>query len=57
MFIVKNFNCKLVDLKKNPSLSKVILNTNIKVNNKYNQLLPYIFIRNEENLGKKYDFL
>ncbi|KAE9535736.1 hypothetical protein AGLY_007637 [Aphis glycines] len=50
------FDCKLINLSKIPQVKKIILNTNIKVNNKYNKILPNICNENRENIGKKYDF-
>lgn len=57
MFIVRKFDCKLVDMRKYPPLPKAILNTNIKINKNYCQTLPYIFTKNGETIGLKYDFL
>ncbi|XP_050436650.1 condensin-2 complex subunit H2-like isoform X2 [Adelges cooleyi] len=54
---LKKFDCKLINLTKLPPVPKIVLNANIKVDNKYNQILPYIFIGNGENIGKKYDFM
>lgn len=56
-FLVKNFDCKLINLSKKPAVPKIVLNANIKVDNKYSKILPYIFIGNGENIGKKYDFM
>lgn len=56
-YIVTNFNCKLVDLRKKQTLPKLELNTNIKVSNLYIEILPYIYIENDENIGKKHDFM
>jgi len=53
---VNIFDCKLINLSKNPQVKKTILNTNIKVNNKYNTILPNICNEKGENIGKKYDF-
>lgn len=54
---MKQFDCKEINLSKLPSLPKIILNANVKVDSKYSQILPYISIGNGENIGKKYDFL
>jgi len=56
VYTVKNFDCKLINLRKKPLVTKIVLNTNIKVDNKYSKLLPYICNANKENIGKKYDF-
>ncbi|XP_060869795.1 uncharacterized protein LOC132944456 isoform X2 [Metopolophium dirhodum] len=53
---LKNFDCKQINLKKKPLVTQIVLNTNIKVDNKYSKLLPYICNANKENIGKKYDF-
>ncbi|CAI6361205.1 unnamed protein product [Macrosiphum euphorbiae] len=53
---LKNFDCKQINLRKKPLVTKIVLNTNIKVDNKYSKLLPYICNANKENIGKKYDF-
>lgn len=57
VYLVKNFDYKVIDLSKMSSGPKIVLNSNIKVENKYCQILPYISIGNGENLGKKYDFM
>lgn len=57
MFTVTNFNCKLVNLSKKPHPPKIELNTNIKANTLYKEILPYICTGNGENIGKKYDFV
>ncbi|XP_025201010.1 uncharacterized protein LOC112598686, partial [Melanaphis sacchari] len=53
---LKIFDCKQINLGKKPRVTKIILNTNIKVDNKYSKILPYICNKNGENIGKKYDF-
>jgi hypothetical protein len=53
---VNNFDCKLINLGNKPRVAKIVLNTNIKVDNKYSKILPYICNENGENIGKKYDF-
>ncbi|KAL5240379.1 hypothetical protein ACI65C_007789 [Semiaphis heraclei] len=53
---LKNFDCKLINLRKKPLIKKIVLNTNIKVDNKYSKILPYICNSKRENIGKKYDF-
>lgn len=57
VYLVKNFDCKIINLSKRPILPKIVLNSNIKVENKYSKILPYIFVGNGENIGKKYDFM
>lgn len=54
---VKIFDSKDINLSKKPALPKIVLNANIKVDNKYSKILPYICIGNGENIGKKYDFM
>ncbi|XP_060840521.1 uncharacterized protein LOC132921473 isoform X2 [Rhopalosiphum padi] len=53
---LNNFDCKLINLGNKPRVAKIVLNTNIKVDNKYSKILPYICNENGENIGKKYDF-
>ncbi|XP_050534799.1 condensin-2 complex subunit H2 isoform X2 [Daktulosphaira vitifoliae] len=54
---LKNFDCKIINLTKLPAIPKIVLNANIKVDNKYSNILPYICIGNGENIGKKYDYM
>ncbi|VVC32198.1 Condensin-2 complex subunit H2, C-terminal,Condensin II complex subunit H2, N-terminal [Cinara cedri] len=53
---LKIFDCKKINLSTLPTLQKTVLNTNIKVTNKYNSALPHIMVGNGENIGKKYDY-
>ncbi|XP_026806243.1 uncharacterized protein LOC113549233 isoform X2 [Rhopalosiphum maidis] len=53
---LNNFDCKLINLGNKPRVAKIVLNTNIKVDNKYSKILPYICNENGEKIGKKYDF-
>lgn len=57
VYLVKNFDCKVINLSKRPTVPRIVLNSNIKVENKYSKILPYICIGNGENIGKKYDFM
>jgi len=54
---VKKYDCKVINLSKKPPVQKIVLNANIKVDNKYNKILPYICIGNGDNIGKKYDYM
>ncbi|XP_025205007.1 condensin-2 complex subunit H2-like [Melanaphis sacchari] len=54
---LKIFDCKVINLSKKPPVPKIVLNANIKVDNKYSKILPYICIGNGENIGKKYDYM
>jgi hypothetical protein len=58
MFIPENyFDCRSVNLTKKLNIPRIVLNANIKVENKYNKIMPYIYVGNGETIGKKYDFL
>ncbi|XP_050528284.1 uncharacterized protein LOC126898363 isoform X1 [Daktulosphaira vitifoliae] len=54
--ILRNYDCKIINLKKLPCIPKLVANANIKVNNKLNEILPYIPVKNSENIGKKYNY-
>ncbi|XP_008182638.1 uncharacterized protein LOC100163434 [Acyrthosiphon pisum] len=54
---LKKYDCKVINLSKKPPVQKIVLNANIKVDNKYNKILPYICIGNGDNIGKKYDYM
>ncbi|KAL5242117.1 hypothetical protein ACI65C_009527 [Semiaphis heraclei] len=54
---LKIFDCKEINLSKKPPVQRIVLNANIKVDNKYSKILPYIFIGNGDNIGKKYDYM
>lgn len=54
---LKIFDCKVINLSKKPPVQRIVLNANIKVDNKYSKILPYICIGNGENIGKKYDYM
>ncbi|CAI6365838.1 unnamed protein product [Macrosiphum euphorbiae] len=54
---LKKYDCKVINLSKKPPVQKIVLNANIKVDNKYSKILPYICIGNGDNIGKKYDYM
>lgn len=54
---MKIYDCKVINLSKKPPVQRIVLNANIKVDNKYTKILPYIYIGNGDNIGKKYDYM
>lgn len=57
VYVAKHFDFKVINFSKMSTIPKTVLNSNIKVENKYSRLLPYILSGNGEIMGKKYDFM